>query len=151
MLVWFPKTWPCCLHSSPGLPSPLWDVSSRSDQQCQPPSSQPVPHYSNRSHTGHHLLSCCSACVHLPAGLAQCGLQHCGRCHLHLHSGHQLHAVCSSGERRATPEYRTILQNVLSRECIDLHRWDPLTEEESLEGGSLVMRQNWHLTTGYHA
>lgn len=136
------QSWSCWCHSSTGLPSPLWDLSSRSDQQRQPPSSQPVSHYSDCSYIGHHLLRCCSSCVRLPSGLAQCGLQHCGRCHLHLHPGHQLHAVCSSGERQTTSKYHTIIHNFLanSRKCNDLQCWDPLTKQESLEEAGLVMR-----------
>lgn len=90
------------LRLSLGLSSALWDLSGWADQQCQPPSSQPVSHHHNSCHFGHPLLNCGRPCVHLPAGLAQPGLQHCGWSHFHLHTGYQLHAVCASGNENTS-------------------------------------------------
>lgn len=87
-------------HFSLGLSSPLWDLSSWADQQRQPPSRQPVSHHHNNRHFGHPLLGGGRPCVHLPAGLAQHCLQHCGWSHFHLHTCHQLHAVCASGKEK---------------------------------------------------
>lgn len=88
------------VYSATGLSSSLWDLFGWTHQQRQPPSSQPVSHHPNSRHTGHHLLDCGCSCVHLPAGLAEPGLQHCGWSHFYLHAGHQLHAVCASGEKK---------------------------------------------------
>lgn len=102
------------LHFSTGLSSSLWDLSSWADQQCQPPSSQPVSHHLNSRHFGHHLLDCGRSCVHLPAGLAQPGLQHCGWSHFHLHTGYQLHAVCASGKKKTAQDmHANVLKKML--------------------------------------
>lgn len=104
------KSKPFFLHFSIGLSSSLWDLSSRIDEQCQPPSSQPVSHHLNSCHFGHHFLDCGSSCVHLPAGLAQCGLQHCGWSHFHMHTGYQLHAVYTPGKNKMTQDLLTNVQ-----------------------------------------
>lgn len=97
-------------HFCLGRSSLLRDLFSRVDQQRQPPSRQPVAHHHDHRHFGHPLFGCGRACVHLPAGLARPGLHHCGRSHLHLHSGYQLHAVCAPGEKTLmhARKYKTV-------------------------------------------
>lgn len=133
------------LHFSTGLSSSLWDLSSWADQQCQPPSSQPVSHHLNSRHFGHHLLDCGRSCVHLPAGLAQPGLQHCGWSHFHLHTGYQLHAVCASGKKKTAQDMHANVPKSSGENAVFL-----LSLWKNSSDISLFFRQNCHLIIGYY-
>lgn len=147
-------------HFSIGLSSSLWDLSRWIDQQCQPPPSQPVSHHLNRCHFGHRLLDCGYSCVHLPAGLAQPGLQHCGWSHFHLHTGHQLHAVCASGKKKTVHgmhAYQKALQAL--EKCsissftfvsaYDIETFNISKIEATLGKGWEVVVRHSHLIIGY--